>query len=78
MAWVEVLWTDANRRHIAEHGIHVAEVEHVLRHPLQTTVSRTTGRPVAVGLTPAGRGVLVVYDWLDDVTVYPITAYDVE
>jgi hypothetical protein len=39
---------------------------------------RSVGRPVAVGLTPAGRGVLVVYDWLDDVTVYPITAYEVE
>ena len=78
MPWLEVFWTDANRQHIGEHGLTCEEVEHVLRHPIETTVSRTTGRPVCVGLTPDRRRLLVVYEWLDEVTVYPITAYEME
>lgn len=78
MPWIEVFWTDENQQHIAAHGLGVDEVEYVLRHPIDTGESRTTGRPVAFGLTEAGRQVLVVYEWLDEITVYPITAYEVD
>ena len=42
------------------------------------TISRSSGRPVATGLTPDGRLIFVVYEQIDESTVYPVTAYDVE
>lgn len=81
MPWIDVIWIDGpdgNAEHIAEHGIDREEVEHVLRHPIDSDVSRTTGRPIAFGRTAAGRGIAVVYEWIDAVSVYPITAYDLE
>jgi len=29
-------------------------------------------------MTNDGRYIAVVFEWIDDVTIYPITAYDVE
>ena len=31
-----------------------------------------------LGFTPDGRYILVVYEQLDETTIYPVTAYDVE
>jgi uncharacterized DUF497 family protein len=78
MPWVEVVWTEENEAHIAEHGLSIAEVEHVLRNPIGSGVSRSTGRPYAVGYTTMLREVIVVYEELDAITVYPITAYVLE
>jgi len=78
MAWVDVIWTDENERHVREHGLTPAEVEYVLRNPLASEVSRSSGRPLAIGRTVTGREVVVMYKEIDSVTVYPITAYDVE
>lgn len=81
MPWIEVIWTDGpdgNIGHIAEHGIAPDEVEHVLARPVETDVSDASGRPIAFGYTPAGRFIAVVYEPIDDVTVYPITAFDVK
>jgi hypothetical protein len=30
------------------------------------------------GHTPDGRYIAVVFEWFDDVTVYPVTAFEVE
>lgn len=40
--------------------------------------SRSSGRPVAIGTTSTGRTILVVYEEIDEDTVYPVTAYDLE
>jgi hypothetical protein len=40
-------------------------------------VSRSSGLPVAFGHLMDGRLVIVVYRWVDQVTVQPITAYEV-
>jgi uncharacterized DUF497 family protein len=80
MPHLEVIWTDGpdgNVAHLAEHGVSPEEVEDVLREPVATDVSRTTGRPIAFGLTRTGRKVAVVYERIDRITVYPITAYEV-
>jgi uncharacterized DUF497 family protein len=53
-------------------------VEAVICNPLEKKVSRTSGRPVATGYTPDGRLIFVVYEEIDQVTVYPVTAYEVE
>jgi uncharacterized DUF497 family protein len=81
MPWYDFLWSyesDGNVEHIADHGITTDEVECVVRNPMAVRASRSTGRPVAVGRTSEGRLLLVVYERIDDVTIYPVTAYEIE
>lgn len=79
MTWVEVLWIDGpdgNIEHLAEHGVTPEEAEAVLRHPIERDVSRSTGRPIAIGYSKRGRRLVVVYEEIDPTTVYPITAFE--
>jgi uncharacterized DUF497 family protein len=69
---------EGNVQHIAEHGITKAEVVEVLTRPETREESRSSGRPVAIGATSTGRTILVVYDEIDEDTLYPVTAYDLE
>jgi hypothetical protein len=78
MPWVDVIWTDENEAHIVDAGIGMAEVEHVIRHPIDSGISRSSGRPFVVGYSPGGRRIMVVYEDVDTMTVYPITAYGLE
>lgn len=81
MPHVEVIWTegpDGNSEHLAEHGISPEEAEEVLRDPTFTGESRRSGRPIVIGTTRSGKKILVVYDILDRLTVFPITAYEVD
>ena len=77
-----VLWDldddpNGNVLHCAEHGVTKAEVEEAFENMIDVDISRSTGLPVAFGETKAGRHLFVVYEWVDDDTVYPVTAYDV-
>lgn len=78
MPWVDVLWTGENEAHIAENGVRVGDAEHVIRNPVGSGVSRSSGRPFVVGYTPDERKIIVVYEEIDAMTVYPITAYELE
>jgi uncharacterized DUF497 family protein len=66
-----------NAEHVLDHGLDIEEVEHVLREPTVHAVSRSTGRPLVLGYTPAGEYIVVVYELLDEDTVYPVTAFPV-
>ena len=80
MPHIEVIWTegsDGNIAHLAEHDVSPEEAEEVLREPVAMDVSRTSGRPIAFGITRSGRKLAVVFEKLDRITVYPITAYEV-
>jgi uncharacterized DUF497 family protein len=81
MPWYDIVWNDepgGNAEHIAEHGLTPEDVEAVICNPLEKKTSRSSGRPVVTGYTRDGRLILVVYEEIDDVTVYPVTAYEVE
>jgi uncharacterized DUF497 family protein len=81
MPWYDIIWNyepGGNVEHIAEHGLTVEEVEAVICDPLERTTSRRSGRPVVTGYTNDGRLILVVYEAINDVTVYPVTAYEIE
>lgn len=69
---------DGNVAHIEEHGITKDEVTEVFRDPLSESVSRSLGRPIAFGITSSGKSIAIVYEPVDDDTVYPVTAYEVE
>lgn len=81
MPYYEFIWDDepgGNVEHIAENGLSPEDVEEVMFLPVGFDVSRSSGRPIAFGFTPDGRYILVVYELIDDVTIRPITAYEVE
>jgi len=81
MPYYEIVWNDepgGNVEHIAQHGLTPDDVEEVLFGPVDRDVSRSSGLPIVFGFTPDGRYILVVYEQLDDVTIYPVTAYEVE
>jgi uncharacterized DUF497 family protein len=81
MPWYDVIWSyepGGNVEYIAQHGITPEDVEAVVCNPLATTRSRSSKRPVATGYTSDGRLILVVYEEIDETTVYPITAYEID
>jgi uncharacterized DUF497 family protein len=81
MVWLHVFWDlepGGNAEHVAEHGLDMDEVEHVLRNPTEYSTSRSTGRRMVFGYTPAGEYIAVVYEELDEGTVYPLTAFPIE
>ena len=67
-----------NVRHIAEQGITPLDVEHVLNNPDRYETSRSSGMPIVFGRTPSGETIAVIYGEIDDGTVYPVTAYEVQ
>ena len=66
-----------NVQHCAEHGISKEEVEEALDSATDEDLSRSSGRPVVFGDTSGGRHLMVVYEEVDEGTVYPVTAFEV-
>ncbi len=82
MAYSQVIWDleddpDGNVQHCLQHGVTPEEVEEVFENITDRDVSRSSGRPVVFGDTIGGRHLMVVYDEIDEDTVYPVTAYEV-
>ncbi len=71
------LWDGVNDEHVAAHGVSMEEFEWVVLNALSVESSRSSGQPIAFGYTPAGRKLGCVYEIIDEIYCYPITAYDV-
>ena len=67
-----------NVQHVAEHGLTPEDVEDVLFGIQELDTSRSSGSPIAFGFTSGGEYICVVFEWVDDETVYPVTAYPLE
>jgi uncharacterized DUF497 family protein len=81
MAWLYVFWDlepGGNAEHVADHGLDLEDVEHVLRHPNEHRVSRSSGRTMVFGYTRSGEYIAVIYEEMDEDTVYPVTTYEIE
>ena len=81
MPYWEIIWNDepgGNVEHIAEHDLAAEDVEEAIFNPADHDVSRSTGMPILFGFAPDGRYILVVYEQINDVTIYPVTAFAVE
>lgn len=72
------IWNDEVEEHLAEHGITPDEFEEVVCDPDEVARSRSSGRPIAFGEASTGKYLACVYDLVDDSTVIPVTAYEVE
>lgn len=77
MAYYDIVWTDTNLDHLAQHGISQDDFEHVLENPTDEGYSRSSGLPVVWGYTSDGRYIMSVYRELDEMTILPVTAYEV-
>ncbi|MEX2119392.1 MAG: hypothetical protein WD847_07345 [Pirellulales bacterium] len=76
----QIIWNDeagGNVEHIEEHGLTTADVEHVLDEYENRSVSLSSGLPCVFGYTPDGVYIVVVFEQVDEDTVYPVTAYAV-
>lgn len=79
---IQIIWSDepdGNVAHLAEHGVTVDEADGIIRRYFgdrQPSRSRPD-RWVLQGYTAAGRYLVVVLDYLEDLdTVIPITAFE--
>ena len=77
MPYYDFVWTDDIVRHIAEHGVSQDDFEHVVCHPSSRGYSRSSGLPVAWGYTADDRYIMAVYEELDQISVLPVTAYQI-
>lgn len=71
------LWDEENDAHIAAHGVTIEEFEHVVLNASAVDISHSSGRPIAFGLTASGRRLACVYEEIDEIMCYPVTAYDI-
>ncbi len=78
MPFFDFYWTDDVVEHLAEHGISREDFAEVVSTPERRGESRSTGRPCCWGTTGDGRYVFCVYEYLDEMTIIPITAYEVQ
>ena len=81
MPYFDIIWDPepgGNIEHIAEHDLTPEDVEDALFDPVGHDRSRSSGLPMVFGFTSDGRYIAVVYEQIDDSTVSPVTAYEVE
>ena len=77
MPYFEFLWTDEIVDHLAEQGVAREDFEEAVSNPKRLGVSRSSGRPCCWGEAVDGRNLFCVYEFLDDVTIIPVMAYEV-
>ena len=78
MPWLDVFRAEENEAHLLVNRVNRDEAEHVIHHPVGHDRSGSGDRPIVFGYTATGRKLAVVYEVVDSITVYPITACDVD
>lgn len=78
MPYYFFFWTDELIAHLAEHDLAPEDFETVVCNPETLDISRSSGNEVAFGYAEDGRHIMAVFERLDDMTILPITAYEVE
>ena len=80
MNFLRVIWdfeTNGNVQHIDEHDLTPEDVEFVLREADLEAASESSDRPCVFGYTPDDEYIIVVFEWIDEDTILPVTAYEV-
>jgi hypothetical protein len=68
-----------NVQNCLAHGVTMAEIEDVVQDARsRPATSRPSGLPLLFGVTRSRRRLIVVYDQIDEDSIYPVTAHDVE
>ena len=79
---VTIVWDldddeEGNVQHIAQHGIEKDDVAHAFDDPVGFDTSDSSKRPMVFGYTIDDRYIAVIYEQIDEGTVYPVTAFEV-
>lgn len=77
MPHFEFIWDGENDAHIAEHGVTIDEAEYVVKNPVELEIRKRYGRTYAYGFSQTRKFLKVVYEVVDDLTLYVVTAYEV-
>jgi len=80
--WFDVVWDESlphgKVAHLAENGVTLEEAESVLMNAVGREKSRSSSRWIAFGRTAEGRDLAVVYEMLDEITILPVTAFEID
>jgi hypothetical protein len=77
MPYYFFIWNELIEEHLAANDVTPTEFETVVCDPESVDTSRTSGREIAFGEVD-GRFLACIYEMLDESTVLPVTAYEVE
>lgn len=80
MNFLRIIWdyeADGNVEHVDQHDLTPEDVEYVLKQATDQKTSQSSGRPCVFGYTPSDEYIIVVFEWIDDDTILPVTAYEV-
>jgi hypothetical protein len=77
MPYFEFFWTPELFEHLAEHGVTADDFENAVCHPILTEESLASDLPACRGFAMDGRLLFCVYEMLDDLTILPVTAYEI-
>ena len=78
MPSVFFVWNDELIEYIGQHGVTPDEFEEVVLNAIVVGKSRSSVRPIAFGPTSTGKFLACVFEFLEDDTVIPVTAYEVD
>ncbi len=71
----EFLWSARAIQKVEDNGLTVEEVEYAVLTSHRTDRSRSSGRKMYFGCTPAGEEIAVPFDEFDAVVIQVVTAY---
>ena len=74
------LWNEEIEAHLAEHGVLPEEFEEVVCDASLADIqkSKSSGRPIIFGETWSGKYLACVFEYLDNETVIPVSAYEID
>jgi hypothetical protein len=75
--YYEFFWTPELVEHLAQHDVSREDFENAVCEPMTLEHSHSSGFPACRGFALDGRLLFCVYEQLDDLTLLPVTAYEV-
>jgi hypothetical protein len=75
MPFYYIQWTESFTAKINSRGIAPEEIEDVIYDPDDKDISRSSGLPLWSGWSRYGNWVSVIFDWQDQDTVRPVSAF---
>lgn len=76
MPWFDVIWTPDIIAHLARHDVTPDEFEEVVSSAHRVDPNKTAGRFEVIGLTSSQRRLKCVFEYVDGITILPVTAFE--
>jgi uncharacterized DUF497 family protein len=71
------IWTDKNVRHLADNALDPEDAEAAMTEPESRFASESSGRQAVRGYALDGRFIAVIFEQIDELTVFVVTAYEI-